>query len=32
MEFSRRFATEEACADYLFRLRYPNGYACMIVW
>jgi transposase-like protein len=28
MEFSRRFATEEACAEYLFRLRYPNGYAC----
>ncbi len=28
IEFSRHFATEEACADYLFNLRYPNGYAC----
>lgn len=28
IEFSRRFATEEACADYLFSLRYPNGYVC----
>ena len=29
IEFSRQFATEEACADYLFNLRYPNGYACI---
>ena len=29
IEFSRRFATEEACADYLFSLRYPNGYICI---
>lgn len=28
IDFSRYFATEEACADYLFSLRYPNGYAC----
>lgn len=28
IEFSRIFATEEACADYLFNLRYPDGYAC----
>lgn len=28
IEFSRRFATEDACADYLLRLRYPNGYIC----
>lgn len=27
-EFSRRFATEEACAAYLFNLRYPDGYKC----
>ena len=29
IEFSRLFATEEACADYLFSLRYPNGYVCL---
>ena len=28
VEFSHQFATEAACADYLFRLRYPNGYVC----
>jgi transposase-like protein len=28
IEFSRHFTTEEACANYLFNLRYPNGYAC----
>ena len=27
-EFSRMFATEEACADYLFRVRWPDGFAC----
>lgn len=28
IEFSRRFATDEACANYLFSIRYPNGYVC----
>lgn len=28
IEFSHRFATEEACAEYLFSMRYPNGYVC----
>ena len=28
IEFSQHFATEDACADYLFSLRYPNGYEC----
>lgn len=28
IEFSRHFGTEEACANYLFSLRYPNGYVC----
>lgn len=28
VEFSRQFATEEACAEYLFMLRYPEGYKC----
>ena len=28
VEFSRQFATEEACAEYLFNLRYPDGYKC----
>lgn len=27
-EFQSRFATEEACADYLFRSRWPEGFAC----
>lgn len=24
MEFEKRFATEEACRDYLIQLRWPN--------
>lgn len=28
MEFETRFATEEACRDYLFGLRWPNGFRC----
>ncbi len=28
MEFESRFSTEEACRDYLFRLRWPNGFHC----
>jgi transposase-like protein len=28
MEFSRTFATNEACAAYLFNLRWLDGYAC----
>lgn len=28
MAFARMFATDEACADYLFSLRYPAGYVC----
>jgi transposase-like protein len=27
-EFERRFQTEEACRDYLFRLRWPGGFRC----
>ncbi len=27
-EFEARFSTEEACRDYLVRLRWPEGYAC----
>src|SRR5438552_1854130 len=27
-EFATRFATEEACADYLERIRWPNGFRC----
>lgn len=26
--FQRAFNTDEACAEYLFKLRYPEGYAC----
>jgi len=28
MEFEERFATEESCRDYLFRIRWPDGYCC----
>ena len=28
LEFEARFATEEACRDYLFALRWPNGFRC----
>jgi hypothetical protein len=27
-EFENRFNTEEACRDYLFLLRWPNGFIC----
>lgn len=28
VEFEARFATEEACRDYLLRLRWPDGFGC----
>jgi len=28
LEFQERFTTEEACAEHLFRLRWPNGFIC----
>lgn len=28
MEFEKRFSTEEGCRDYLFKLRWPNGFKC----
>jgi len=27
-ELAQRFATDDACADYLARLRWPTGFAC----
>src|SRR5437867_7835589 len=27
-EFDEQFATEQACCDYLFRLRWPEGFRC----
>lgn len=27
-EFIRRFSTEEQCREYLFKLRFPNGFSC----
>lgn len=28
LEFERRFASEEACRQYLFRLKWPDGFTC----
>ena len=28
LEFEQRFASEEACREYLFNLRWPHGYRC----
>jgi len=28
LEFERRFSTEEACREYLFKLRWPQGFSC----
>lgn len=28
MEFQKRFSTEEACREHLFKLRWPEGYRC----
>jgi transposase-like protein/ribosomal protein L37AE/L43A len=28
MEFEQQFASEEACREYLFQLRWPNGFRC----
>ena len=28
MEFEARFSTEESCRDYLFRMRWPEGFSC----
>ena len=28
LDFEQRFATEEACIDYLFNLRWPEGFRC----
>ena len=28
LEFEKRFSTEEACRDYLYQLRWPEGFRC----
>lgn len=28
MEFEKRFSTEESCREYLFKLRWPDGFCC----
>jgi len=28
LEFEKRFTTEEACREYLYQIRWPNGFAC----
>ena len=28
LEFEERFATDQACRDYLFRVRWPHGFVC----
>jgi transposase-like protein len=30
IEFQQRFSTEEACKQYLFKSRWPNGFVCPI--
>ncbi|NUO10404.1 MAG: transposase, partial [Candidatus Brocadia sp.] len=27
-EFETRFSTEQDCRDYLFQVRWPNGFIC----
>ncbi len=29
-EFEARFSSEEACREYLFRLRWPDGFRCPV--
>jgi len=29
LEFEQRFSTEEACVEYLFNLRWPDGFRCL---
>ena len=29
LEFEARFSTEQACREYLFRLRWPDGFCCL---
>lgn len=28
LEFEQQFATEEACLEYLFKIRWPDGFSC----
>ena len=28
LDFERRFATEQACQEYLVKLRWPEGFVC----
>lgn len=28
LEFEERFATEESCREYLFKIRWPEGFCC----
>jgi transposase-like protein/ribosomal protein L37AE/L43A len=28
MEFEKKFATKDACRDYLFKIRWPDGFRC----
>jgi ribosomal protein L37AE/L43A len=28
LEFEQRFSSDQACRDYLFRLRWPDGFHC----
>lgn len=28
MEFENRFSNEESCRDYIFQLRWPDGFRC----
>jgi hypothetical protein len=28
LEFEKYFATEEACREYIYRIRWPEGFIC----
>ncbi|RQD75112.1 MAG: IS1595 family transposase [Candidatus Syntrophonatronum acetioxidans] len=28
LDFQQQFSSEKACRDYLFKIRWPNGFQC----
>lgn len=31
-DFRKRFADESSCKNYLYKLRFPNGFVCPPLW